>query len=108
MLGSLRVKAVGEEEPTYDLVMVTVRRSTRILRREEDGMHEAAFDDLRAGQRVQVEFAGGVRESYPVQVDAAVVVILEPAPHSQKHSRFPIQPKPFASFGRGVPPVCTP
>ena len=54
---------------------VTVRRGTPVLRATGATRVENPWDALMPGTRVRVWFTGPVRESYPVQADARIVVI---------------------------------
>ena len=70
--GSVRVESGHPEPGSYDKAVVAWDGSTRIARR--DGM-PAAPDELAKGVTVSVWFTGPVRESYPVQAVAGVIVV---------------------------------
>ena len=72
--GSVTILIEGEkqEDTEYDKASVTVTDETEIFKSEG----AASADALQAGVRVEVEMAGPVAESYPVQGTAAVVRIL--------------------------------
>jgi hypothetical protein len=64
-----------EEASESAKAMVTLTAETRILKRAGSEVEPATSGELAVGQTVSVWFSGPVRESYPVQVAAAVVVI---------------------------------
>lgn len=72
-LGAILVE--GEQDPDIqtDRAFVTITGTTRIAR----GERRLSFEDLEQGQRVEVDFVGPVRESYPVQADAGAVRIID-------------------------------
>ena len=55
--------------------VVTVLGGVPVLRRAGGGVTIAAFDSLRAGQRVSAWFDGPILESYPSQARARLLVI---------------------------------
>lgn len=63
--------STGGDHKSY----VTVLRTARVLRQTASGAEPASFADLKVGQRVDAWFTGPVRQSYPSQADAGVVVI---------------------------------
>jgi len=79
VLGTILVEAtVTTEDGEYiDKYVVTVKDETLVL--EEDGkiINHVSFEVLEAGQQARIWFSGAVRESYPMQVDAAQVMIAE-------------------------------
>jgi hypothetical protein len=77
-LGSILIEGEFEQDTEFDKASVTVTDETRILRQIDGDTEEAAFSDLRVGQRVQAIFTGAVAESYPVQAYAVEITILEP------------------------------
>lgn len=56
---------------------VTVLKTARLLRQTSSGVEPITFADLKVGQRAHAWFTGPVRESYPSQADARVIVIRE-------------------------------
>jgi Protein of unknown function (DUF3221) len=70
--GSIRVEANPSDISGSDKAVVTVTQRTDILRADST---PAGFSALSTGQWVRVWFTGPVRESYPVQADAARVQI---------------------------------
>jgi hypothetical protein len=70
--GSVRVESGHPEPGSYDKAVVAWDSATRIARR--DGT-PAAADELARGVTVSVWFTGPVRESYPVQAVAGLIVV---------------------------------
>jgi beta-N-acetylhexosaminidase len=60
-----------------DKYVVTIKDDTEIFRQVGEDYLEADFGALETGQAVEIWFSGPVKESFPMQVDAAQVVILE-------------------------------
>jgi hypothetical protein len=71
-IGSIRVEANPTESSGSDKAVVYVTQATEIVRGDSARVDFAA---LARGQWVRVWFTGPVRESYPVQADAALVQI---------------------------------
>lgn len=69
---SLLIEADPSQTSGSDKAMVQLAAQARVLHR--DG-RPAAASALAVGQSVSAWFTGPVRESYPVQADASVVVI---------------------------------
>ena len=70
-IGSIRVEANPAETSGSDKAVVRITQATAIVR---DSVR-TDFGSLAPGQWVRVWFIGPVRESYPVQADAALVQI---------------------------------
>jgi len=70
--GSVRVESAHPEPGSYDKAVVAWDGETRIARR--DGT-PATADELAKGVAVSVWFTGPVRESYPVQAFARLIVV---------------------------------
>lgn len=70
--GSLLIEADPAQASGSDKAAVRLAADARVWHR--DG-RAATADDLAVGQTVSAWFTGPVRESYPVQADARVVVI---------------------------------
>jgi len=70
-----------EERPGFsaggDKSVMRVPREALLYRRVGGTLERIAFDDLRAGQRVEAWFNGPVAASYPTQTTAGVIVVLE-------------------------------
>ena len=71
-IGSIRVEANPSDSSGSDKAVVTITQGTEIVRADST---RADFNALSTGQWVRVWFIGPVRESYPVQADAARVQI---------------------------------
>ena len=77
IIGSILIEGNLERDTKYDKASVTITRQTRIFEYKNKKLIKADFESLKIGQKVQALFAGQVLESYPVQVKAIEVVILE-------------------------------
>ncbi len=76
VLGMILVEGDLEEDTKVDKASVTVTDKTKIfVLGNESVVEEADFSFLQAGQIVEVEFTGPVRESYPVQATAKTIFI---------------------------------
>ncbi len=76
--GSIRVVLIEQDSTRsagYPVATVYVTGETRVLRQTPDGIVAARPAELVVGTRVRAWFTGTVRESYPVQADAATVLI---------------------------------
>jgi len=76
---TLRIAGSKQADTRYDRAVVTLTAATRIYQREPDGRSLVPLESLRLGDKVEVRFAGpvpGSSESYPVQAQAAEVLIL--------------------------------
>ena len=71
-IGSIRVEANPSDSAGSDKAVVRITQGTAIVRADSA---RADFNALSRGQWVRVWFTGPVRESYPVQADAARVQI---------------------------------
>lgn len=69
------VEQVPERSAGYPIASVTVPAQARVLRRQGGRVVTAPASALVAGTPVRMWFTGAVRESYPVQADARVVLI---------------------------------
>ena len=72
-LGTVRIEGGRQADTRFDKAVVTVNRETRI---RQEGGGELTFQDLALGDRVEARFEGPVRESYPVQAEAAEIVLV--------------------------------
>jgi beta-N-acetylhexosaminidase len=77
VIGSILIEGNIEKDTEYDKASVTITKETRIFESKSGKLIKANFDSLKPNQRVQALFTGPVAESYPVQVRAKEVVILE-------------------------------
>ncbi len=76
-LVSMLVEGEVEPDTIVDRARVTVSDETPIVVVGSEEDRNVTVDELEPGIMVQVLFDGPVRESYPVQASAAVVVILK-------------------------------
>jgi hypothetical protein len=77
-LRAVRVEEVPGEGTGGDKSVVTVPAGARLLRRVGGDVIAIGFGDLRTGQRASVWYDGPVRESYPTQGSAGVVLVSDP------------------------------
>lgn len=104
-LGTVRIEGGRQADTRQDKAVVTVTSATRI-RQERGG--ELAFQDLALGDRVEARFTGPVRESYPVQADAAEIVLLSRLGRAPTAPAGPLQEAGDTSppeFAGGIEPV---
>lgn len=71
VVGGMLVEDPGGANKAF----VAVIGSTAVLVRSGGDTGQAAFGELRKGDRVQVWFTGPVAESYPVQATAEAVLV---------------------------------
>ena len=76
VFGYLRIEGEKAAGNRYDKAVVAVTKSTRIWEKKGNAYVPATWDDLLWSATVTAKFTGPVRESYPVQADAAEIVIL--------------------------------
>jgi len=79
-LGSIFVEAESGDKPQFDKASVDIKLDTKLFKRIGEELNPVSFNDLKAGQHVEVDVSGPVAYSYPVQVKADRIVIIEPAP----------------------------
>jgi hypothetical protein len=77
---------VGYEVPRK-AAAVTVRSATGMFLQQGKDANPAALELLDIGQWVEIEFAGPVAASYPVQAEARRVLILERPPQPSDADR---------------------
>lgn len=77
IIGSILIEGNLERDTKYDKASVTITRQTRIFEYKNKKLIKADFESFKIEQKVQALFTGQVLESYPVQVKAIEVVILE-------------------------------
>lgn len=69
------VEGKEEQDSEYDKASVFIGDKTKIYKGSNSELQDTSV--LVEGIRVQVTIEGAVRESYPVQVDAKIIRILE-------------------------------
>ncbi len=75
-LGVVLIEGELQDDTEFDKALVRITDSTTILRRVGSETKSSSFESLAEGQLVEAKFIGPVLESYPVQTEAATVVIL--------------------------------
>ena len=70
-----RIVVNSPDNNTSDIFLVTVTAKTTIRKQ----MQNVGFDSFNIGQKVEIWFSGPIMESYPAQVSAAKIVIVEVA-----------------------------
>lgn len=63
-----------ERDTEYDKASIYITEKTKIF--EGDGKKKLEPSSLKEGMKVEVDFEGPVRESYPIQADAKVIRVL--------------------------------
>jgi hypothetical protein len=70
--------AEGESKVSaYDKALTRITDETKIVKMKNGVQESASTADLKVGVMVEVVFTGPIAESYPVQVDAGVIIITE-------------------------------
>jgi beta-N-acetylhexosaminidase len=77
VLARVFIEGTKELDTQVDKANVTVTAETEVLINRGGERKPAEFAALKEGQRVEARFTGPVRESYPVQADAAEITILD-------------------------------
>jgi hypothetical protein len=79
ILGVVLIEGPEESGTEFDKAFVTMTSKTHLVREgvQTFAVEFAKFDSFKMGQKVQVQFTGPVRESYPVQATASEIVILK-------------------------------
>ncbi len=57
-------------------VSITINRDTNIAYKRGNEVKNASFDDLKPGQNLQIRFTGPIMQSYPPQITASQIYIL--------------------------------
>ena len=73
--GVMRIEADPAQPEGSDKAVVTIDQKTALI---DDAGKKIPFSQLKNGRKARAWFIGPVRESYPVQANASIV-ILEPA-----------------------------
>ncbi len=79
VVGTIQVEAnvVTGDGSYIDKYVITVKDETLILQQEDAIVGHISFDELEIGQKAQVWFSGPVKESFPMQVDAQQVMVVD-------------------------------
>lgn len=72
---TLLVEGQKEQDTEYDKASVTINSVTKIYKGNSKG--QLFMTDLKEGIKVEIYWNGPVRESYPVQMGANIIRILE-------------------------------
>lgn len=73
--GFIFVEGQIEYDTSYDEASIRINKDTTITKGNEN--RKINITDLKTGDRVEVKFNGPVLESYPVQVTAGYISVLE-------------------------------
>lgn len=73
--GFIFVEGQIEYDTSYDKASIRINKDTIITKGNEN--RKINITDLKTGDRVEVKFNGPVLESYPVQVTAGYISVLE-------------------------------
>lgn len=71
----ISVEEKEDQSSTYGKASVFIEDKTKIYKGNSNKLQDISI--LKEGIRIQVTIEGGVRESYPVQVDAKIIRVLE-------------------------------
>ncbi len=74
--GAILVEGTLQSDTGYDKATITITDSTRLYTGPGTEGETIGFGDIRVGDSVEATFTGLVRESYPVQVTGARVMIV--------------------------------
>ena len=77
-LGEVIVEGPRESNPLAHKARVAITTQTRIVVRRGASGTSGTFADLRVGSAVEVTFDGPIRQSDPIQADAAEIVVVLP------------------------------
>ncbi len=75
VLGTILVEGTDVIKSS-DKYVVTIEMETLVLEQDGKIINHISFAGLEVGQQVRIWFSGPVRESYPAQVDAAQIMIV--------------------------------
>ena len=76
IIGTILIEGAKETDTQFDRAMVTATDKTVVLEQIGEPRRPAKFENIRVGDRVEAQFTGPVRESYPVQATASAITIL--------------------------------
>lgn len=77
VLAYVFIEGAKEPDTQVDKASVTVTAETKVFIKSGGERKPAAFAALKEGQKVEARFTGPMRLSYPVQADAAEIIILD-------------------------------
>ncbi len=76
-LGHLRVEGKIESDTGFDKAMIRVTATTKLERSLKGKLVSASISEFKEGCHVEAGFEGPIAESYPVQVNAGWLLLLE-------------------------------
>ena len=76
ILGTILMEGRKDKDTEYDKAMVKVTKATKIYKLIGGDLKEASFDDLKPGVKMEIQFSGPARESFPVEATAGKIVIV--------------------------------
>jgi len=75
ILGTMLVEGTKAKDAEYDKAFVKITKATKIFVMSGKELKPAKFEDLKGGQKLEIQFVGPVAESFPVQATAGKIVI---------------------------------
>lgn len=72
-IGYILIEGDIEEDTEFDKASVSINKKTNII--NEESNEKLKLSDIKVGDNVEVIITGMVRESYPVQVDAKIIIV---------------------------------
>ncbi len=57
-------------------VSIILNKNTTISRKNGDTLVEASINDLKPGQKIEIQFTGSMLQTYPPQANAGQIIIL--------------------------------
>ncbi|MSR55313.1 MAG: DUF3221 domain-containing protein [Gemmataceae bacterium] len=75
IVGTMLVEGAKAKDTEYDKAFIKITKATKIFMMSGKDLKPAKFEDLKGGQKMEVQFVGPVAESFPVQATAGKIVI---------------------------------
>lgn len=75
IIGTMLVEGTKAKDTEYDKAFIKITKATKIFIMSGKELKPAKFEDLKGGQKMEVQFVGPVAESFPVQATAGKIVI---------------------------------
>jgi len=75
IIGTMLVEGTKAKDAEYDKAFIKITKATKIFIMSGRDLKPAKFEDLKGGQKMEVQFVGPVAESFPVQATAGKIVI---------------------------------
>lgn len=73
---SILVQGIVTGNSKNQNVSITINKDTNIAYKQGEALKNASFEDLKPGQNVQVRFTGPIMQTYPPQIAASQIYIL--------------------------------